>query len=745
MMKKTNVKKFTVSALLGVLLCFGCFFGIFGVSNKAYAAASETTKTWEIDTSFRTRVTTELSKATDFKGGTIEFDLIDTDLKDDYNINGVCSSMGNHQVGVAYHNFNGGTAGGDAKWNTRRLNYAGIHFSFFKKHVDMNDFSWRVGGINDSENNNPTESQLSSFSYFADGRIVEYSGATGLSSGGTMRWQRVITPSTDGFVGTQEDIDFFMTSGYSYRVQWVWGNVGADKTVTAYTPEQMNGLGVNARHGWYVAYFKPISAPESDYKVLFAFRTRAVYRLQDQIDGDNCTYAGFEISSNHGNPRQYNNGEYSPASHNVKTELDNVAIYDGYEYTTSEKKAKSDFESSYTGLTGLDGSNIKNAGRVNSDVGAWAGDFKSASWDKHDTTVDGLRVQITNAGKECIETYATSELKDRTVRTVSFTDGENTLFTQKVIDGFAATMPDNRVNGKFYRWVIPTGVDLQSVTQDVTIVGTATDKRYITYDSNGGTGEIARVEETVGTALTLSDGSGYARDTYRLIGWSTHKNGETEFDLSGDYTITDDDITLYAVWELVTYKTTFKLPDGTVLAENETTHGYNAFYDGKIPVIDGKTFIGWDKSVNGITAETDFIATFADGWDEFADNKTVSVNFGAAVTKTETVAFYRKLPENGGIKIRLDISEISGFGKVSVLLGGSDAKGTDASEIDVTAYAKNYTTVLVETDAYAYKISEKPLDGSEEEFELKTKKNILRSVGGGYFGVSFVTASTNFA
>ena len=760
-MKKTNIKKFTVSALLGVLLCFGCVFGMVGFSHTAKADGVNQTKTWKIDTSFRTRVTTELSKATDFKGGTIEFDLIDSDLKRDFDGN---VSVIPDDYKLKNHSFDKSYA-----YNMRRQNYASINFNFYKTNETIGVYSWRVGGTDDAADKKQNENQLAAFSYYADGRIVEYSGDAGnyLS-----RDQRVVTPSDAGFVGTQEDVDSFMEPKNSYRIEWVWGTVKADKTVIVSSPEEMKNSGASARQAWYVVYSKPLSAPASDYKVLFAFKTSKAASMLQAAETANTLggYAGFEISANIGYMRNVNgdnkyvlekntvNGGWNGFDQNVRMELDNVAIYDGYDYESGEKKSKSGFENTYESFTGLSDSGIESANRAatptaepkptNGDAahyeyGAYGGKLTDIYWDSHNATVDGLRVQIVNSSKESISSPAKSEINSRNTHTVTFTDGTNTLFTQEVIDTFPATISGNRFGGKFYRWTIPTDADLESVTSDITIVGTATDKRYIIYDANGGSGEIDRVEETVGTSVTLSDGTGLTRrPAYDLIGWSTDKNGEKEFDLSGNYTVTDDDVTLYAVWKLISYETKFTMPDGTILGEYEIAHGSNAFYDGKIPVAEGKAFIGWNKSVNNITEDSTFVAEFADNWNEFADNKTVNVSFSSAVTKAETLVFYRKLSQNDGVRIRLDISEISGFGKVEFILGGSDKDGTDAVEIDLTEYAADYTTVLFETDAWTYTVSAKPLDCSDEEFEPKSKKNILQSVGAGYFGVRFTTQTS---
>ena len=69
--------------------------------------------------------------------------------------------------------------------------------------------------------------------------------------------------------------------------------------------------------------------------------------------------------------------------------------------------------------------------------------------------------------------------------------------------------------------------------------------------SQDATGTVNPMTGTAGTTITLPD-SGFTRNGYRLIGWSTGGTSQTIIPLGGEYTITapwmSDTITLYAVW-----------------------------------------------------------------------------------------------------------------------------------------------------------------------------------------------------
>ncbi len=75
----------------------------------------------------------------------------------------------------------------------------------------------------------------------------------------------------------------------------------------------------------------------------------------------------------------------------------------------------------------------------------------------------------------------------------------------------------------------------------------------ITYDANGGEGEINSDTKLLGQAFRLHSGEGITKQYYQLQGWSTTNTGEVEYALNADATF-DTDTTLYAVWKAVEYK-----------------------------------------------------------------------------------------------------------------------------------------------------------------------------------------------
>lgn len=93
-------------------------------------------------------------------------------------------------------------------------------------------------------------------------------------------------------------------------------------------------------------------------------------------------------------------------------------------------------------------------------------------------------------------------------------------------------------------------------TTTVSFTIPARSSHTVSYDANGGSGTIASFtkfySDTNETSYyeTLSDGSGFSKQNYRIIGWNTMPDGSgTSYSLSGAYTTNGTTaVTLYAQW-----------------------------------------------------------------------------------------------------------------------------------------------------------------------------------------------------
>lgn len=97
----------------------------------------------------------------------------------------------------------------------------------------------------------------------------------------------------------------------------------------------------------------------------------------------------------------------------------------------------------------------------------------------------------------------------------------------------------------------------QTVTATASYTVPALDSWGVTYNVNGGEGTISNSIKWYGENLTLSDGTGFTRANYNLVGWNTAADGSgTHYDLGETYS-GNAALALYAEWVLnaITLKT----------------------------------------------------------------------------------------------------------------------------------------------------------------------------------------------
>ena len=147
-------------------------------------------------------------------------------------------------------------------------------------------------------------------------------------------------------------------------------------------------------------------------------------------------------------------------------------------------------------------------------------------------------------------------------------------------------------------------------TKDVTLYAKWTKVYKVTFDTNGGTWSDSYYEreygngyqEEKGKSFYLPDSYELKRSGYKLLGWTTTKNGTSV--LNGQYTVSKD-ITLYAKWGK-TYKVTFNAGAGyfgsdtsakTQVLEIESGKDIGDYldYSSYTPHNGSKVFLGWYK------------------------------------------------------------------------------------------------------------------------------------------------------
>jgi|GEM_PF-2287751 len=115
---------------------------------------------------------------------------------------------------------------------------------------------------------------------------------------------------------------------------------------------------------------------------------------------------------------------------------------------------------------------------------------------------------------------------------------------------------------------------------------------FVTYDANGGGQAPEKQNKRPAGALAISDEIP-SREGYTFIGWSSDKDSESpEYEIGAEYTA-DEDIMLYAIWRVNTYKLIYTV-DGNEYKTVEASFGDRITAE-KAPSKNGYTFSGWSK------------------------------------------------------------------------------------------------------------------------------------------------------
>ena len=139
----------------------------------------------------------------------------------------------------------------------------------------------------------------------------------------------------------------------------------------------------------------------------------------------------------------------------------------------------------------------------------------------------------------------------------------------------------------------------------------------VSYNMNGGSGEIDAQDKFLNKDLTLSS-TEPTREHATFLGWSTDPNATApEYAKGGAYTANADAV-LYAVWQIETHTVTFKNWDGTELKTEEVDYGSNATPPAD-PTRDADDtyhyqFDGWNADdYTNVTEDKEITATYTPG------------------------------------------------------------------------------------------------------------------------------------
>ena len=126
------------------------------------------------------------------------------------------------------------------------------------------------------------------------------------------------------------------------------------------------------------------------------------------------------------------------------------------------------------------------------------------------------------------------------------------------------------------------------------------------------------------------------------------KDKKVAFDYNVEIT---EDITLYAVYEINTYKVVFKNYDGSVLQEETLDYGSTPVYKKNVPTRE-KTeeytyeFKSWDKEITNVTSNQEYIATYKETKNQY---KIIFTNYDGNVLQEETLDYGSEVTYKGNI------------------------------------------------------------------------------------------------
>jgi hypothetical protein len=121
----------------------------------------------------------------------------------------------------------------------------------------------------------------------------------------------------------------------------------------------------------------------------------------------------------------------------------------------------------------------------------------------------------------------------------------------------------------------------------------------LSYDENGGSGEMAEQTAEEGQSVTVQSNAFTAPEGYNFKEWNdNYKGSGTKYNVGQSVTM-NADITIYAVWQPKTYTVTLNAAGGTGGSASVTATFDDAMPNITIPTRSGYTFLGYFSEQNG--------------------------------------------------------------------------------------------------------------------------------------------------
>ena len=141
-----------------------------------------------------------------------------------------------------------------------------------------------------------------------------------------------------------------------------------------------------------------------------------------------------------------------------------------------------------------------------------------------------------------------------------------------------------------------SGINFYAINVVYSGGGTQPTGYTLSYDENGGSGEMA---DQNGTSVTVAANAFIAPTGYTFKEWNTNAKGSgTRYTAGQSVTLTDD-LTLYAVWQPLSYTVTLNATGGTGGSASVTATFDEPMPNITIPSKEGYTFMGYFSAQNG--------------------------------------------------------------------------------------------------------------------------------------------------
>lgn len=138
---------------------------------------------------------------------------------------------------------------------------------------------------------------------------------------------------------------------------------------------------------------------------------------------------------------------------------------------------------------------------------------------------------------------------------------------------------------------------------DVPMVSYTVAEYTLSYDANGGTGNVNPTAGVAGTAVVIEQ-NGFERSGYTFTGWNTAADGSgTSYNVGDSFTMPADNTVLYAQWSKnapVQVKLSYDANGGTGTMTPSTADAGSTFTIAQNSFTrSGFTFTGWNTAADG--------------------------------------------------------------------------------------------------------------------------------------------------